>query len=85
MTAGSYGGALLALGAVVALILLGARLLRGFRPAGMAAAAGRLSIAGSLALDAKRRVVMVRCDGRCVLVLTGPTDTVLGWLPDEPA
>jgi flagellar protein FliO/FliZ len=35
-----------------------------------------------LALDARRRVIILRCDGREVLLLTGgPQDVCLGWLP----
>jgi hypothetical protein len=31
-------------------------------------------------------VVLVRCDGRGLLLLTGGAqDTVIGWLPDTPA
>ncbi len=34
------------------------------------------------AIDPRRRLVLARCDGREVLLLVGgPTDTVVGWLP----
>lgn len=46
----------------------------------------RLGIAEVIALDARRRLILVRCDGREVLLLTGGgQDAVLGWLPDRPA
>jgi flagellar protein FliO/FliZ len=33
-------------------------------------------------LDGRRRLVLVSCDGRTLLLLTGgPQDVVLGWLP----
>jgi flagellar protein FliO/FliZ len=66
---------------VLALILLAGRLAR---RAGLAPrpGQGRLSIEESLALDARRRLVLVRCDGRGLLLLTGgPQDQVVGWLP----
>ncbi len=43
--------------------------------------AGRLAISQSLALDPRRRLVLVRCDGRELLLLTGgPQDISLGWV-----
>jgi flagellar protein FliO/FliZ len=39
-----------------------------------------------LALDSGRRLHLVRCEGRDVLLLTGgPQDVVVGWLPDREA
>lgn len=77
----SYGtlfSAIAALGAVLALVLLAgraARLTR--RPAGR-----RLAMLETLALDRSRRLSIVRCDGRELLLVTGGgTDTVVGWLP----
>ena len=69
-----------ALGAVLLLLLLAAR---GLRASGLAARAGRrLSVQEVLALDARRRLLVVRCDGRDLLLLTGGgQDAVLGWLP----
>jgi flagellar protein FliO/FliZ len=76
-------GMLKAFGALAALLVplwLGARAIRGRGPAGR-----RLSIAEVIALDARRRLVLVRCDGREVLLLTGGgQDAVLGWLPERP-
>ena len=43
---------------------------------------GRLALVDTLSLDPRRKLVLVRCDGRCVLVLTGQQDQVLGWLPE---
>ncbi|MCK8782764.1 flagellar biosynthetic protein FliO [Roseomonas sp. NAR14] len=80
------GGALLA---VLALLWLLARLLRGV---GIAARPGarRLSVQDMLPLDARRRLLLIRCDGRELLLLTGGTqDAMLGWLeagrPDDGA
>jgi flagellar protein FliO/FliZ len=70
--------------AVLGLVLLGGRLLRasGFAPA--AKTGTRLALQESLALDARRRLVLVRCDGRDVLLLTGGAqDQVVGWLPER--
>ncbi|MCA3339708.1 MAG: hypothetical protein ACK53U_00190 [Alphaproteobacteria bacterium] len=77
----------LALLFVLGLILLLARLLRatGLAPQ---TAGQRLKVQEVLALDARRRVIILRCDGREVLLLTGgPQDLCLGWLPprnEEP-
>lgn len=59
--------------------------LRGARAAGLARGAGRrLQIEDTIALDARRRLVLLRCDGRMVLLLTGGTqDTLIGWLPER--
>ncbi|MCA3322582.1 MAG: flagellar biosynthetic protein FliO [Roseomonas sp.] len=68
---------------VLGLILLLARLLRatGLAPQ---IAGQRLKLQEVLALDARRRVIILRCDGREVLLLTGgPQDVCLGWLPPK--
>ena len=79
-------GLLKALGALAALLVplcLGARAVRGGRQVGRTGR--RLGIAEVLALDTRRRLVLVRCDGREVLLLTGGSqDAVLGWLPERP-
>jgi flagellar protein FliO/FliZ len=72
---------------VLGLILLLARLLRA---TGLAPQTGgqRLKLQEALTLDGRRRVIILRCDGRDVLLLTGgPQDLCLGWLPprnEEP-
>ncbi|MGX9962792.1 hypothetical protein ACVFYP_05685 [Roseomonas sp. F4] len=82
ITAGLTAAA--ALVAVLAALLLAGR---AARAAGMGARAGRrLALEETLALDGRRRVMLLRCDGRGLLLLTGGTqDVVLGWLPDESA
>ena len=73
----------IALIAVLGLILLLARLLRA---TGLVPQTGgqRLRLQEVLALDARRRVILLRCDGREVLLLTGgPQDLCLGWLPPK--
>ena len=79
---------LAALTAVLALIWLGRRMaphllrLRGVPPSD-----GGLALEQSLALDARRRLHLVRCAGRRVLLLTGGAqDVVVGWMePKDPA
>ncbi len=76
--------ALAALAAVLVLIWLSAR---GARLAGLASrapGAGRvLRVQDSIALDARRRLHLVRCADRQVLLMTGGgQDVVVGWLPD---
>lgn len=46
---------------------------------------GRLGVRAACAVDPRRRLVIVHCDGREALLLTGPAgDQFLGWLPAEP-
>jgi len=73
-----------ALAAVVGLILLAARFVRTRPPIPLGA--GSLAAVAVLALDQGRRLHLVRCAGRDVLLLTGgPSDLVVGWLPDSGA
>ncbi|MBB3882754.1 hypothetical protein [Acetobacter oeni] len=73
-----------ALVAVLAMILLsrsGWQILARLR--GPVRSDSGLSLEGSLALDARRRLTVVSCHGRKVILLTGgPSDVVVGWLPD---
>jgi flagellar protein FliO/FliZ len=76
--------ALLALGAVVLLAFVALRALRASMGAGKPGGGGRrrLAVQETLPLDPKRRLVLVRCDGRDLLLLTGGAagDVSLGWL-----
>ena len=73
--------AAVALAVVLGLVWLGARVLRQGGWATHAAGARVLVLRDVLALDARRRLHVVRCDGRDVLLLTGgPQDLVVGWL-----
>jgi flagellar protein FliO/FliZ len=68
---------------VLGLILLLARLLRATGFAGQTTGQ-RLKLQEALALDARRRLLILRYDGRDVLLLTGgPQDLCLGWLPSK--
>jgi flagellar protein FliO/FliZ len=63
-------------------LLVAPRLIRslGFDPA--MRPGRRLAVIEASAIDPRRRLVLARCDGREVLLLIGgPTDTVVGWLP----
>jgi flagellar protein FliO/FliZ len=73
-----------ALGAALLLAWLGARALRA---SPLAARSGRrLQVQEALAIDPRRRLLLLRCDGREVLLLTGGTqDRVIAWLPPPPA
>jgi len=86
----NYQGAITALGAlivVLGLVLLAAQVARRFGLApglpGRAGAAGRrLAVLEALPLDGKRRLLLLRCDGRELLLLTGgPQDLLLQTLP----
>jgi len=71
---------LAALTAVLILVLLSGRAARTIlarRPQ----AGRRLAILETLALDPRRRLLLIACDGREALLLTGgPADLVVGWL-----
>jgi flagellar protein FliO/FliZ len=71
------------LAVVLGLIWLSQRLVRlsGFA---RLRAGGRLAVIEALALDPRRKLQLIRCDDRAVLLLTGGTqDLVVGWLPRE--
>ncbi len=73
--------ALAALIFVVCAICLAGRLLRFARSATSAPMGKRLAITDSLALGPRRRLLVIRCDGKDLLLLTGGTqDLMLGWL-----
>ena len=70
-----------ALGAVL-LLIWGVALLARRRGAALGPA-GRLGIRSACAIDPRRRLVLITCDGREALLLTGPAgDQFLGWLPE---
>ena len=77
--------ALFALALTLGLFGLGVYAVRRWGPKGLlqlqVGTDRRLSIVESLNLDATRRLVLVRCDGRELLLLTGgPQDISLGWV-----
>ena len=73
------------LAAVLLLIFLIGRAVKMMRSARLHPSFNRrLRVLESLAIDPKRRLVLLECDGRSLLLLTGAQDHVLGWL-SEPA
>lgn len=85
MTLETTAYALAALCAVIGLILLAQRAARwgGLAPR-VPGAGGRLVLVEAIALDPRRRLTLVRCDGREVLLLTGgPQDVVVGWMAGQ--
>ena len=61
-----------------------ARAIVGHRAA--AAAAAPFAVEQILPLDPRRRLYVLRCGARRLVLLTGgPQDLSLGWLPVEPA
>jgi flagellar protein FliO/FliZ len=74
-----------ALAGVIALILGAQLAVRRYGPAARRATAqsGRLlAIEERLAIDPRRRLLLVRCGERRVLLLTGGAqDVTIGWLP----
>lgn len=78
--------AIVALLGVLGLILLIARVARRVGVGSQQPGGRRLRLEESLPLDARRRLVLVRCEGRGLLLLTGgATDQVVGWLPEPEA
>jgi flagellar protein FliO/FliZ len=76
--------ALAALVVVLALIWLGARAARFTGLAPRPAGTRMLALQDAIALDSRRRLVVVRCAGRDVVLLTGGGhDVVVGWLPQH--
>ncbi len=73
-----------ALVAVLGLIWLAGRAARFGGMARRPATGGLLSVRDVLALDARRRLYLIKCDERRVLLLTGGAhDVVVGWLDHE--
>ena len=70
--------------AVLLLIVLAGRVARRTRFVSSGSSAGRrLAVQETLALDTRRRLILVRCDGRSLLLLTGVQDQVVGWVPES--
>ena len=83
--ASSIATAMAALIGVLGLIWMAARIARLGGLTRRTAAGGTMGVEDVLALDTRRRLHLIRCGGRRVLVLTGgPQDVVVGWL-DEGA
>jgi len=82
--AGNWLQAGAALCGVLLLLWLAAR---GVRATGLTKREGRrLAVQEVLALDSRRRLLLLRCDGREMLLLTGGgQDLSLGWLPRPDA
>ena len=90
-----YLNADIMLGATLGAILLLARVLQAVRSgqglrglarpgAGVAIAPRRLAVEETCAVDARRRLLLVRCEGQRVLILTGgPADLVVAVMPPE--
>jgi flagellar protein FliO/FliZ len=74
-----------ALAAVLALVYLAGRVARISGWAPRAGAAGRrLRLEESLAIDSRRQLKLLTCDGRPLLVMTGGSaDLVIGWVPES--
>jgi flagellar protein FliO/FliZ len=67
---------------VLVLVALGARLIRTGVWNGLPRTGKLLTIQETVALDTRRRLHLVRCGQRQVLLLTGGTqDVVVGWIP----
>ncbi len=75
----------LALAAVVGLVILAGRALRGVGVAGFRPSS-RLALRESIAIDRVRSLRIVSCDERELLLLVGGTsDVIVGWLPPKGA
>lgn len=75
----------LALAAVLGMVLLAGRALRGVGLAGFRPSS-RLALRETIAIDRSRSLRIVACDERELLLLVGgSTDLVIGWLPSNGA
>jgi len=81
-----WTGLITAAGALAGVLAVLVLVLRGARAAGLARGGGRrLAVEEAIALDGRRRLTLVHCDGRALLLLTGGAqDVVVGWLPAAP-
>ena len=75
--------AVAALAVVLGLIWLAARAARAGGWGASAPAGRMLAVEEVLALDARRRLCLIRCGERRLLVLTGGDTVLLGWLADQ--
>ena len=83
MSPASVLWALGALAAVLALVWFAQRAIMAAGPSTMRirGEAGRLAIVQALPLDQRRRLHLIRCDNRHLILLTGGgNDVVVGWL-----
>ena len=77
---------LTALGVVLVLIFISGRVVRWtgldrFSARQRSGHRARMAISETLVLDRARRLHIIRCEGRDLLLLTGgPTDQVVGWV-----
>jgi len=75
-----------ALVVVLGLIWLAARLARASKLATLPSSKRSLAVREVLMLDSRRRLYVIGCQSRSVLLLTGGgNDVVLGWLPASEA
>ncbi len=79
--------AIAALAAVLGLVWVAARMVRLAGLAPRPAGNGRLlAVQDAIALDPRRRLSLIRCADRQVLLLTGPgQDVVVGWIEPPSA
>ena len=76
--------ALAALGVVLALVWLASRAARWGGLAPRQTGPRRLVVQDAIALDARRRLTLVRCDDHSVLLLTGGAQhLVVGWVTQQ--
>jgi flagellar protein FliO/FliZ len=74
----------LVLAGICAALLLLPKVIRSFGIDPAMRPGRRIAVIEAAAIDPRRRLVLARCDGREVLLLVGgPTDTVVGWLPTQ--
>ena len=76
----TIGSALVAVVAMILLVRVATRLLGPMTRGG--AGQDKLALQATLALDPRRRLSLIRCEGHQLLLLTGGgADILLGWLP----
>jgi flagellar protein FliO/FliZ len=72
------------LAAVLVSLVLAARLFARWKLSRTGSISKQLAVREVIALDSRRRLHLVRCGDRDVVLLTGgQTDVVVGWLPNQ--
>ncbi len=76
--------AMVSLAAIIAFLVLGMRLMRQRMMSAGTQSTRALKLCETLPIDPKRRIHLLDCEGRKVLVMTGGGgDRVIGWVPAE--
>ena len=75
---------LLSLAGIIAFILLAARFMRHRLDTVALDPSKSLKLKETLAIDSRRRIHVIECEGHRALIMTGgPQDQFMGWVPSQ--